>query len=76
MEMLWQGAMAFVERRMLIPIVSLRILTNANQNIADLLNKSRGNVAYTIIDLDGEISAETLAKIRAIEGVLSLRSLG
>ncbi len=52
------------------------ILANANQNIADLLNKSRGNVAYTIIDLDSEISAETLTKIRAIEGVLSLRSLG
>lgn len=52
------------------------ILANAGQNIADLLNKSRGDVAYTIIDLDGEISDETLTKIREIEGVLSLRYLG
>ncbi len=52
------------------------ILAAANQNIADLLNKSRGDVAYTIIDLDREISDETLSKIRGIEGVLSLRYLG
>jgi D-3-phosphoglycerate dehydrogenase len=51
------------------------ILANANINIHDLLNKSRGDVAYTIIDLDGEISAETIGAIRKIEGVLSLRHL-
>jgi D-3-phosphoglycerate dehydrogenase len=51
------------------------ILANANLNIHDLLNKSRGDVAYTIIDLDGEISAETIGAIRKIEGVLSLRHL-
>ncbi len=52
------------------------ILANANQNIADLLNKSRGDIAYTIIDLDGQIADETLDAIRQIKGVLSLRSLG
>lgn len=51
------------------------ILANAGLNIADLLNKSRGDVAYTIIDLDGEIPQETLVAIKAIEGVLSLRHL-
>ena len=51
------------------------ILANAGLNIADLLNKSRGEVAYTIIDLDGGITEETLAAIRAIDGVLSLRHL-
>jgi D-3-phosphoglycerate dehydrogenase len=51
------------------------ILANANLNIHDLLNKSRGDVAYTIIDLDGEISAETIGAIRKTEGVLSLRHL-
>ncbi|MCG8652056.1 MAG: phosphoglycerate dehydrogenase, partial [Pirellulales bacterium] len=35
------------------------ILAQANLNIADLLNKSRGQIAYTIIDVDGEVSAET-----------------
>ena len=51
------------------------ILANAGLNIADLLNKSRGEVAYTIIDLDGGIDEETLSSIRDIEGVLSLRHL-
>ncbi|MGI9474457.1 MAG: phosphoglycerate dehydrogenase [Rubripirellula sp.] len=51
------------------------ILANAGQNIADLLNKSRGDVAYTIIDLDGEITEETLNAIRGIDGVLTLRHL-
>ncbi|HEV3182563.1 MAG TPA: phosphoglycerate dehydrogenase [Steroidobacteraceae bacterium] len=44
-------------------------------NIADLLNKSRGEYAYTLIDADGALTAELLAEIRAIEGVLSARIL-
>jgi D-3-phosphoglycerate dehydrogenase / 2-oxoglutarate reductase len=44
-------------------------------NIADLLNKSRGEYAYTLIDADGELGAELLARIRAIDGVLSARIL-
>ncbi len=44
-------------------------------NIADLLNKSRGEYAYTLIDADGVLGAELLAEIRAIEGVLSARIL-
>lgn len=51
------------------------ILANANLNIADLLNKSRGDIAYTIIDVDGDISAETVEALRQIEGVLSIRCL-
>lgn len=51
------------------------ILANAGLNIADLLNKSRGEVAYTIIDLDGGINDDTLESIRAIDGVLSIRHL-
>ena len=42
-------------------------------NIADLLNKSRGEYAYTLIDADGAIGAEVLAEIGAIEGVLAAR---
>jgi D-3-phosphoglycerate dehydrogenase / 2-oxoglutarate reductase len=44
-------------------------------NIADLLNKSRGDYAYTLIDADGALGEELLAEIRAIEGVLSARLL-
>jgi len=42
-------------------------------NIADLLNKSRGEYAYTLLDVDGAVSEELLAQIRAIDGVLSAR---
>jgi D-3-phosphoglycerate dehydrogenase / 2-oxoglutarate reductase len=42
-------------------------------NIADLLNKSRGEYAYTLIDLDGAAGPQLLEQIRAIEGVLSVR---
>ncbi len=48
-------------------------LTAASINIADLLNKSRGELAYTIIDLDGPLPAPVLAQLRAIPGVLAAR---
>ena len=51
-------------------------LGNAGLNIEDLLNKSRGELAYTVVDLDGQVSDDTLASLRAIEGVLTLRNLG
>jgi D-3-phosphoglycerate dehydrogenase / 2-oxoglutarate reductase len=42
-------------------------------NIADLLNKSRGECAYTLIDVDGAVGGELLQRIRAIAGVLTAR---
>jgi D-3-phosphoglycerate dehydrogenase / 2-oxoglutarate reductase len=42
-------------------------------NIADLLNKSRGGYAYTLIDVDGRLGETLLDTIRAIDGVLSAR---
>jgi D-3-phosphoglycerate dehydrogenase len=48
-------------------------LGEANLNIIDLLNKSRGEYAYTLVDLGDQVPAETLAKIRSINGVLSAR---
>jgi D-3-phosphoglycerate dehydrogenase len=48
-------------------------LAEARINIADLLNKSRGEYAYTLIDADGAIGEDLLDRIRAIAGVLSAR---
>jgi len=48
-------------------------LATAKVNIADLLNKSRGEFAYTLIDVDGGVDEATIGRIRAIEGVLSAR---
>ena len=48
-------------------------LAEAGLNIVDLLNKSRSDLAYTLVDVETPISAETFERIRAIEGVLSAR---
>ncbi|NJD30826.1 MAG: 3-phosphoglycerate dehydrogenase [Gammaproteobacteria bacterium] len=48
-------------------------LADAKLNIADLLNKSRGDLAYTIIDTDAPIPAAVLDHLRAIPGVLAAR---
>ncbi len=48
-------------------------LAGAKRNIADLLNKSRGEYAYTLIDVDGAVGEDLLGGIRAIPGVLSAR---
>ncbi len=47
-------------------------LAAANLNIADLLNKSRGGLAYTLIDVDGQVPPAVVAAIRAIPGVLTV----
>jgi D-3-phosphoglycerate dehydrogenase len=48
-------------------------LASANINIADLLNKSRGELAYTLIDTDGGVDEALVAQLRRIDGVLSAR---
>jgi D-3-phosphoglycerate dehydrogenase len=51
------------------------VLAAAGLNIAELLNKSRGELAYTLIDAEGVVDAALLDRIRSIEGVLSARLL-
>jgi D-3-phosphoglycerate dehydrogenase / 2-oxoglutarate reductase len=48
-------------------------LAVAGLNISDLLNKSRGDLAYTLVDIDGKVPEDVLSTMSAIEGVLSLR---
>jgi D-3-phosphoglycerate dehydrogenase len=48
----------------------------AGMNINDMLNRSRDGIAVTLLDLDREPSAEVLAQIGSIPGVLSVRCLG
>ena len=42
-------------------------------NIAEMANKSRGSVAYTMLDLDTEPTKEVIEKLRAVDGVYRLR---
>jgi D-3-phosphoglycerate dehydrogenase len=48
-------------------------LAAARINIAELLNKSRGEYAYTLVDAEGTIGDDLLTKIRSIEGILTAR---
>ena len=50
-------------------------LATANLNIADLLNKSRGDLAYTLIDVDGAVPDSVIDGLRAIDGVLNVRKV-
>ncbi|MCU0804642.1 MAG: phosphoglycerate dehydrogenase [Burkholderiales bacterium] len=47
----------------------------AGLNIHNMLNKSRGEMAYTLVDVDSPVAAPVLAKIRGIDGVLAVRYL-
>lgn len=44
-------------------------------NIHNMLNKSRDEMAYTLVDVDSAVPAEALEELRGIEGVLSVRYL-
>ena len=50
-------------------------LADSNINIANMMNKSKGNTAYTIIDIDGEAPSELLQSILDIDGVIKVRVL-
>jgi len=50
-------------------------MASAGLNIHNMVNKSRGDMAYTLVDVDSPVSAGVLASIAAIHGVLSVRYL-
>jgi D-3-phosphoglycerate dehydrogenase len=50
-------------------------MANAGLNIHNMVNKSRGEVAYTLVDVDSAVDGAVLAKLQAIDGVLSVRYL-
>lgn len=51
----------------------LSLLADHNLNVLDMLNKSRDEMAYNLIDVECAIPAELLAAIRAVEGVIGVR---
>jgi len=51
------------------------ILAEEKINISDLLNRHKDGIAYNIIDLDSDLSAEALLRIQAIEGVIRVRKI-
>jgi len=50
-------------------------MAQAGLNIHNMLNKSKGELAYTLVDVDSAVSGELLGRLGAIPGVLALRYL-
>jgi D-3-phosphoglycerate dehydrogenase len=48
-------------------------MAHAGLNIHNMLNKSRGEMAFTLVDVDSPIKPEVVEAIAAIDGVLSVR---
>ena len=51
------------------------VMAKDNINISDLLNRSKGAYAYTMLDLDSPASDEVVADLEQIEGVLRVRKI-
>ena len=50
-------------------------MAKAGLNIHNMLNKSRGEMAYTMVDVDSPVAQSVIDAIAAINGVLSVRSI-
>ena len=50
-------------------------MANAGLNIHNMVNKSRGEMAYTLVDVDSAVDAAVLAQLRGIQGVLAVNYL-
>jgi D-3-phosphoglycerate dehydrogenase len=50
-------------------------MAKAGLNIHNMVNKSRGEMAYTLVDVDSPISPAVVEAISAITGVLSVRAI-
>ena len=51
----------------------LSVLADADINVIDMLNKSRDELAYNLLDLEEEPTEAAMARIRALEGVVNAR---
>lgn len=57
-----------------VPELLKKVLTQISGNVENMLSKSRGDYAYTIIDVAGA-GADELAKIAAVDGVIRVRAI-
>ena len=57
-----------------VPELLKKVLSQISGNVENMLSKSRGDYAYTIIDVAGA-GADDLAKIAAVDGVIRVRAI-
>jgi len=67
-------AIANMNRPDMVAQVS-HILGQAGVNILHMVNESRGDLAYTLIDIESPISDDNLKTLSEVDGVLSVRAL-
>ena len=53
----------------------LSVLADLNINVVDMLNKSRDDIAYNLIDIESPVGDDLLAKLYEIDGVISVRAI-
>jgi D-3-phosphoglycerate dehydrogenase / 2-oxoglutarate reductase len=51
----------------------LAILADSELNVVDMVNKSRDEIAYNIIDVEGDFDESLASKIAAVDGVVHVR---
>jgi len=51
------------------------IMADSNLNINDMINQSRGEIAYTIVDVDSEIPASVVETIKLLDGIMIARAI-
>ena len=51
------------------------VLGEADMNIANMANQSKGEYAYSLFDLDTQITDEVVEKLKNVQGVLRIRVL-
>lgn len=75
MNVLYEGGyrIAFLHKN--LPNTLASILSITDSNVAKLGNRSKGEYASTIIDLDDKPTAEKLEKLKEIEGMISVREI-
>jgi D-3-phosphoglycerate dehydrogenase / 2-oxoglutarate reductase len=53
----------------------LSVLADQNVNVLDMINKSRGELAFNILDVEAAPSAQVIAAIQAVQHVIRVRVL-
>lgn len=51
------------------------VISSAGLNIIDMMNKSKKDLAYTLIDVNAEVTPEIINQLSAIDGIINVRLL-
>ncbi len=77
-EMPWSGIcrLCIIHRNVPAMLANMTMmLSQENVNVENMTNKSRGDYAYTLLDVNTRVAEPTITALRSIPGVLRLRIL-